>query len=159
MKMAKIFSLALLIMLLVFAGCKPKDADIQKAIAEKLAANPEFSGLTSDVKEGVATISGEVKDEATKASVEETVKNVKGVKSVVNNTNLPAPPPVVEEPKVDPLAQGLTDAVKDLPSVHGELKDSVILLTGEIQKKELPKLMKMLHSLHPKKIENKLTVK
>jgi len=142
------------------SSCKEKDSDIQSALSEKFKSNPELSNLNTEVKDGVATISGEIKDQNSKPLVIETAKVVKGVKSVIDNTTIPAPIPLpVVETKNEGLNQGVNDAVKDLPSVHGDVKDSIIILTGEIKRSELPKLMEMLHSLKPKKIENKLTIK
>ncbi|ANH80855.1 hypothetical protein A8C56_07555 [Niabella ginsenosidivorans] len=80
----------------VFAlpACKGKsDADIKKDVDTKLATNPDFSGLTSDVKDGAVTITGTVKDDATKTAVDPAVKEVKGVKSVINEATVPPPPP------------------------------------------------------------------
>ncbi len=151
--------LFLSLLIIGIAGCKEKDSNVQASIIEKFKSIPELSNLSTEVKDGVATITGEVKDESTKSLVTETAKGVKGVKSVVDNTTITAPviSPVIENN--EGLTQGVNDAVKDLPTVHGEVKDSVVILTGDIKKSELPKLMQVIHSLKPKKIENKLTVK
>jgi hypothetical protein len=159
MKLTKLFSLLLLLTVVAFTACKPKDSDLQAAISEALKKNPDLAALSVDVKEGVATLSGEVKDEATQKLAEEIAKGIKGVKSVTNSLTLPPPPPVVEVATEDALLKGVKDALKDLPSVTGEVKDSVIVLTGEIKKTELAKLMPVLMSLKPKKVDNKLTVK
>jgi osmotically-inducible protein OsmY len=115
------------------------------------------------VKDGVATLSGECKDETLKAKCEELVKGVKGVKNVINNCTV-APPPPPPAPPVDiaaedPLSKSVTDAIKDFPAVKAEVKDGVITLTGEISKANLPRLMQTLNTLKPKKIDNKLTIK
>ena len=55
-------------------------------------------------------------------------------------------------------ASNVTDAIKDHPTVKAEVKDGVITLTGEIKKDALKKLMPLLQSLKPKKVDNKLTV-
>ena len=51
-------------------GCKSKvkDADIKTAAEAALATNPDFKGISVDVKDGVATISGEVKDASAQAA-------------------------------------------------------------------------------------------
>ncbi len=59
----------------------------------------------------------------------------------------------------DSLQSGIKDATKDFPLVHAAVDSGVITLTGEIKRSQLPKLMKSLHSLHPKKINNNLTIK
>lgn len=145
-----------------FSSCGPKDADLKATITEKMQAMPDMSGMTVDVKDGVVTLSGEVKDEATKAMCETTAKGVAGVKSVVNNCTV-APPLAAPAPVViaadDPLTQGVTDATKDFPGVKAEVKDGVITLTGEIKKADLKTLMMSLNTLKPKKIDNQLVIK
>lgn len=162
MKFMKI-PLALAVALAIgFTGCKPKDADIKTAIETKLKADPDMASTTVEVKDGTATISGVCKDDACKAKCEAAVKDVKGVKSVVNNCTVAAPVVVAPPPVItadDPLTKGVNDAIKDFSTVKAEVKEGVITLMGDIKKDALPKLMMALNSLKPKKIENKLTVK
>lgn len=146
-----------------FSSCKGvKDSDLQLSIESALKANPDLASTIVTVKDGVATLSGECKDEAMKAKCEEMAKGIKGVKNVINNCTIAAPPPPpapVEITVDDPLAKALADATKDFPTVKATVKDGVITLTGEIKKASLPKLMMVLNSLKPKKIENNLTIK
>lgn len=152
--------------IVVFSACKGgvKDADIEKQVTEKISAiASDVAGATATVKDGVVTLSGEFKDDASKAAFETTVKAIPGVKSVVNNSTVaaapaPAPAPVVVA-AIDSLTKGVTDATKDFPGVKAEVADGVITLTGDIKRSSLPTLMKSLNTLKPKKIENKLTIK
>ena len=60
----------------------------------------------------------------------------------------------------DALRTGVTDALKDYPSVKGEVSDSVIVLTGDIKRADWQKLMPTLNSLHPKRVNStNLTIK
>ena len=143
-------------------SCKPKDADIQTAITEKIKAMPELAGISATVVDGVATLTGEFKDEAAKMFAENTIKGIKGVKSVVNNGVIPPPPPPPAPVIItadDPLTKSVTDAVKDFAGVSAAVKDGVVTLTGDIKRSELQKLMKSLNTLKPKKIDNQLTIK
>ncbi|TKC09751.1 BON domain-containing protein [Pedobacter frigoris] len=138
---------------LFFAGCKPKDADIQAAVQAK-----EASGISVAVTKGDVTLSGEVADEAAKLKAEEVAKNEKGVKSVINNIKIKVEAPVVISEDAT-LQKNVVDATKDFPTVKTEVKDGVVTLTGEIQKASLITLMQHLSALKPKKIDNKLTIK
>ena len=147
-------------------SCGPKDADVQSAVETSLKANSELSGLTASVKDGVVTLSGETKSESAKAQAEEITKSVKGVKNVINNSTVAAPPPPPVEPAPvitaadEALIKGVSDIIKDFPGVKADVKEGVIILTGEIKRASLQKLMPMLHSLNPKSIDNnKLTIK
>jgi hyperosmotically inducible periplasmic protein len=147
---------------MLISSCKESDSKIQSAVEATLKDNKDVNGASASVKDGVVTLTGECNDEMSKSAVESSVRKIKGVKDVINNctivTPLPAPAPVVIA-EDDPLTKGVTDATKDYPSVNATVQDGVITLTGDIKKTDLPKLMMSLHTLKPKKIENKLTIK
>jgi len=145
---------SLITLCLAIAACGPSDADI-KAEADKAIAGVQ--GATVDVASGVATISGQVANEAAKTTAETAVKGVKGVKSVVDNATV-APPPVVISAD-DSLKTNVAAALKAYPTLTADVKDGVVTLTGDVKKADLPKVMQAVSALHPKKIENKATVK
>ena len=148
-----------------FVSCKPKDTDVQTAIETKLKAKPDMGNVTVDVKDGIATINGVCKDDMCKADCGKIAADEKGVKSVVNNLTIASVAPTtpttapVTIAADDPLAKSVTDATKDYPTVNASVNNGIITLTGEIKKASLPKLMMALNGLHPKKVDNKLTVK
>ena len=139
-------------------GCKSKekDADLQSSVETALSANPETSGLMVDVKEGVATISGDARDEEAKAKASELAKGVKGVKSVQNNVSV-APPSAsaapVEITADDPLTTAVKDATKDFPTVTASVKEGVISVSGELKSDAWKKLKMSLDGLKPKKVD------
>jgi osmotically-inducible protein OsmY len=154
--------LPVLMISILATACGNRDADIQTAITEKAETTPELAGIHASVDNGMVIISGEFKDEASKTTAEEAVKSIKGVKSVVDNASIappsPPPAPVVVNPD-DQLSRSVADAAKAFPGVSTSVTDGVVTLTGNIKRRELPRLMKALNSLKPGKIENKLTVK
>ncbi len=159
MKVLKSTLAIALITSVMLVGCKPKDSDIQANIEKNLQSMP---GISVTVKDGVATFTGECKDDASKDSVANAAKDVKGVQSVVNDCTVapPPPPPVaVDTTATDALTRGVTDATKDFPGVKATVADDVVTLTGNIKRSDLGRLMMSLNSLKPKKIENKLTIK
>lgn len=91
---------------LFMSACGKSDADLQKAVTEKLAAD-KVTGVTAVVKDGVATLTGEVADITVKTKAESSAK-VEGIKSVVNNvTTMPRPTPVPAP--ADPMLKGTLD--------------------------------------------------
>lgn len=161
MKVTKGLAVIMIALAVGFVSCKPKDADIKTAIEQAISAIPDAAGATIEVKDGIATITGEFKDETARIAAETAAKAVKGVKSVVNNGTVAAPVVVapVEVSADAALISAVADAVKDFSTVKADVKDGIITLTGEIQKTNLPKLMMSLNALKPKKVDNKLTVK
>jgi osmotically-inducible protein OsmY len=74
-------------------GNKTKDSDIQSSFNEKARADASLANISATVNEGVITLNGQCPDEACRTNAEQSAKNVKGVKSVVNNITITAPPP------------------------------------------------------------------
>jgi hyperosmotically inducible protein len=164
MKMKRILAIiAVVAFSFALPSCKGKsDADLKTAAEAAISANPDLTGATVEVKDGVATISGELKDPAAQAAAESAVKGVEGIKSVQNQTSVTPPPPPA--PVVitadDSLKTAVTDAIKDHPTVQASVTDGVVTLTGEIAKNDLKTLMQKVQSTKPKKVESKsLTVK
>jgi hypothetical protein len=144
------------------SSCGPKDSKIQTDVETVIRNNPSSNGIAASVQNGVVTLSGECKDEASKSTVESEVAKVKGVKRVVNNCTI-ATPPAQSAPVTiaedETLNSNVKDAIKDYPGVKATVKDGVITLTGNIKRPDLQKLIMSLQSLRPKKIDNQLTIK
>lgn len=143
------------------AACSPKDEDIEKEISAKLSNTPE---VYVTVHEGVATIVGTCEDEAFKKNIERSVKAVKGVKSVVNNCQIPKPN---EEPAAaaviinsdSDLDKSVGKIIKAYDGVSATVVGGVVTLSGEIKGSQLQFLIQRVQELKPKKVENKLTIK
>lgn len=146
------FLIAIAAMAIGFTSCKKKlsDADIKAAVEKVLTADPSASGATVAVEKGIVTLTGALKDDATKAAVEKLIAGVKGVKSVVNNATIAAPVVIAND---DPLTQAVNDALKAFPGVSATVKDGIISLTGAIAKADRQKLMMALQALNPKKVD------
>jgi len=80
MKVKYLYVLAI-VAALMMAACGKNDSDLQKAASSKLAAD-NVSGVTVAVKDGNATLTGEVADITVKTKAEASVKGVEGIKSV-----------------------------------------------------------------------------
>lgn len=167
MKLTKLLMAVAIVTTVSFASCKPKDADIQTAVEAKLKTMPDMvTAATVDVKNGIATLSGECKDDMCKAACEKAAGEVKGVKSVVNNFTLPAPPP---PPAAAPASlttvldaatqQKVKDGLKDIKGVTVEFAGEKAVLSGEVTKADRMKIMQMLSSAKVKSDVTKLTDK
>jgi osmotically-inducible protein OsmY len=65
--------------------------------------------------------------------------------------------PVVIADDTD-LKKGVQDATKDHPTVTATVNNGEVTLTGSIKRDKLTGLMQSIQSLHPKKVNNNLTV-
>jgi hyperosmotically inducible periplasmic protein len=118
---------------LFISACGRGDADLQKAVAEKLAA-ASVTGVTVAVKDGVATLTGEVADAAAKKKAEDTARTVEGIKSVVNSTTL-KPIPVATPAAADPALTGKIDQALKKAGCTGAsvaVNNGKVTVTGEV---------------------------
>lgn len=148
------FVMAITFIGLTITGCKstPSDADLKTTIEKSLHDNSQLSAAEVTVEKGVATISGQAKDEASKEAVAKSIAAVPGVKSVVNNLTVDVNQIAITAD--DPLAIAVKDATKDYPTVIATVSGGIVTLKGEIQKANLQKLMIALNALKPKKVDN-----
>jgi osmotically-inducible protein OsmY len=114
-------------------ACGKNDADLQKAVAAKLTADG-VTGVTASVKDGVATLTGEVADVTVKNKAETSAKSVEGIKSVVNSTTL-KPLPVATPAAPDPALTGkITEDLKKAGCTGASVAvtNGKVTVTGEV---------------------------
>jgi predicted methyltransferase len=75
-----------------------------------------------------------------------------------DNTTTKMPDTTVVISADDSLKRMIPDATKDFPGVTASVDQGIITLTGTISRDRLPKLMMAINALHPKKINNNLTI-
>jgi len=153
-----------LAILTILSSCAPNDEKITEAAKVALSANAELSPVTASVKDGVVTLTGEVENDGLKALAETTLREVKGIKSIVNNVTVKpkGPSPEEVEAMADSALQGLVNDAFTKYAVTGitaTVADSIVTLTGDIKRKDLPNAMKAAMEAAPKKVENKMTIK
>ena len=158
----RIFTILALAALLLSACGGKSDADLQKAASEKLAAE-KVAGVNVAVKDGVATLTGEVADITVKNKAASAVKGVEGIKSVEDKTTTkPLPPPPVEQTQTDPMIKGtIEEGIKKLglSGINVAVADGEVTLTGSVPKDRLAEVMKAAMEADVKHVNNKLTVK
>ncbi len=157
----KFWTILMLAAALFMSACGKSDADLQKAATDKLAAE-KVAGVNVTVKDGVATLTGEVADITVKNKAEAAIKGVEGIKSVTNNATLkalPPPPP----PSEDQMLEGkINENLKkiSIDNIKVVATNGEVTLNGEVESKEaLTKAMQAANEAKPKKVINNLTVK
>jgi hypothetical protein len=101
----------------------------------------------------LALIIGSCKGKSSQTTTTDTA-----VVAPADNTNTKKPDTTVVISADDSLKRMIPDATKDFPGVTASIDQGVITLTGNISRDRLPKLMMAINALHPKKINNNLTV-
>ncbi|MBX3293897.1 MAG: BON domain-containing protein [Acidobacteria bacterium] len=153
----KVFTITMLAAALFLSACGKSDADVAKAATDKLAAE-KVTGVTVTVKDGVATLTGEVADATVKNKAEAAVRSVEGVKSVTNSVTLkplPTPPPVADDKMLEgTINEGLKKA--GIEGVTIEVKDGEVTFSGKVDKDKVMKVQEIIADAKPKKMVNNL---
>lgn len=153
----KVFTVMTLAVALFLSACGKSDADLTKAANDKLAAD-KVTGVTVAVKDGIATLTGEVADATVKSKAEASVKSVEGIKSVTNNCTmkpLPPPPP----PSPDKMIEGTVNESlkkKGITGVTVSVSNGEVTLSGTVDKAKVPEVMMAANEAKPKKVINNL---
>lgn len=140
------------IMLFLSACGSPDDKDIQRNVIQELQNNPELKGITSSVKEGVVTLSGNCQSAGCDSLAETQVKKIDGVKSVNNQMQNEATTDLT-------LRTSVQSIISRYDGVQADVAAGVVVLRGTIEKKQVDPLMNELQALKPKKLDNQLAVK
>ncbi len=155
MKIKFLTVLSLAVVLL--AACGKNDADVQKAVAAKLAAD-NVTGVTVAVKDGVATLTGEVADITVKSKAVASAKGVEGVKSVNDNVTLKALPTPVPAP-ADPMLKGKVEENLKKAGCTGAtvaIADGTVTLTGTVPESKFVECVKIVNESGAGKLDNRL---
>ena len=156
MKIKFLTVLSIAIALFISACGGKSDADLQKAVTDKLAAD-RVVGVTAAVKDGVATLSGEVADITVKTKAEASAK-VEGIKSVANNITLkalPTPAPVA----ADPMLRGKVEANLTKAGCTGatvDISNGVVTLSGTVPGAKFAECVKVVNESGAGRLDNKL---
>jgi hyperosmotically inducible periplasmic protein len=160
MKLTKVLSAAAVAAVISFSvpACKsgPKDAEIKASVE---AGVKDISGMTVDVKDGVVTLGGVCKDADCKTNCEKMVKEMKGVKSVMNTCTIapPPPPPASLTTVLDAATQQkVKDGIKDIAGVTVTFDGEKAIFAGSVSKDNRMKIMQMLMSAKVKSDVSKL---
>lgn len=138
-------------------ACKGKnrDGDIQTAINSKTQTDPSLAGVSATVVNGEVTLTGSCADEPCRQNAEKAVKDIDGVKKVVNNITVA---PVTISPDTQ-LQNSVQEVAGRYPGVQASVADGVIVLRGTIERSQLQNLMQDMNALRPKRVDNQLVIK
>lgn len=156
--MSRLFgALVLAMTLFLTPACKGKnrDAEIQTAINSKTQTDPNLAGVSATVVNGEVTLTGSCADEPCRQNAEKAVKDVDGVKKVVNNITVA---PVTVTPDTQ-LESSVKEVASRYEGVQASVSDGVVTLRGTVKRDQLQNLMQDINALRPKRIDNQLVIK
>lgn len=152
------FLTVLSIAIALFIGaCGKSDADLTKAVQDKLAAD-KVTGVTVAVKGGVATLTGEVADITVKNKAAASAKAVDGIKSVTDSTTVKPPPPP-PPPPADPMLKGKVEENLKKAGCTGvtiEVKDGTVTASGTVPDAKYVECVQIIQQSGLGKMDNKI---
>ena len=158
LSMNRVLGILLLAFTIVMTpACKGKnrDAEIQTAFNSKTQTDPNLAGVSASVVNGEVTLTGTCADENCRQNAEKSVKDIDGVKKVVNNI-------AIAQVQISPDAQlqtSVQEVAKRYEGVQASVSQGVITLRGQIERDELQQLMMDMNALRPQRIDNQLVIK
>lgn len=157
--MKKAIALAALALTISLGSCNKKsnDAELQTQATTVVTANPNAS---VEVKDGVAHLSGTFADQASKDNMIASLKAINGIKDVMDMSTVEAPVTVETTQPMDPMVQQkVDDALKDFPSVHSEVVNGELTLTGNVSAEQAKKIKMSVDALKVGKVNYNYVVK
>lgn len=158
-----VVSLGFVLLVGLLAGCNrgPSDETITQNVQAKLKADSGLATapITVSTASGVVTLAGEVTSEANKSHAEQLAKSVDGVKSVTNDLIARPVKPVIAQD--DPLKTQVNASLTKygITGVTVTVANGEVTLTGDIPRAKLQDALKAANEAHPRKVNNKLTIK
>ncbi len=158
------FNLIPFVIAFAIMSCSPSDEQVTESVQQALSANTSLSPVSASVDKGVVTLTGEVENDELRQQAESSVKDIKGVKSVVNSLTVKPKGPSPEELKRSADTALLTKVNENLSTykvqgVTATVTDSIVTLTGSVKRAEVQNAMKAAMESGAAKVENKLTIK
>jgi hypothetical protein len=146
----RLFKLVTGILIMAFTGCnQSNDTSVKTDLGTKAKAETDFAGVRFTVEKGVVTLRGKCATKKSMNKVEETARQLFGVKNVVNE--LEVAPVVIGTDFL--LKQAVDSVLMKYPAVEGITTDSVVLIKGKTETAKLSELVGAVRSLGPRRIE------
>ncbi|MCD7973124.1 MAG: BON domain-containing protein [Candidatus Azobacteroides sp.] len=143
-----------------FQSCgKSNDEKIKEEVNRELTGN--YSNVTSTVHDGVITLNGTVDTQDMKNSLEMNVRNITNVKSVVNNVTVNNAAPEIAINHDNTLRSNLESQLNSAGynDVRVDVRDGEVILTGDVKRDDLQRVMQLANETNPRKVTNQLTIK
>lgn len=120
-----------------------------------------YSDINASVKDGVVTLTGTLNSDAERNAVENTVRSIKNVKSVVNNITVKQPMPEVKVDTDATILSRITSQLNMDPyrDVKVQVINGEVILTGSLKRADLQKVMQIANEANAKKVTNNINLK
>ncbi len=160
MKKSFLIYICSLVSVFVFVSCSSSDSTVKHDVENALKTNYPYVNVS--VNDQVVTLTGEVDTNEQRMAAENTAKTVKHVKSVVNNIDVRA---AVQTPNITRSADEVLQTtirsgytLAGYNDVHVEVNDGEVILTGNVKRDDLQKVMQIANEANPKRVVNQLTI-
>ncbi|WP_333575101.1 BON domain-containing protein [Sphingobacterium sp.] len=165
MKLNNLLLIFLLGALLFIHSCRSPESD-EKLRSKIEAALQTTAGIEVDVEEGNVTLDGQIGSDSLKQDIENRTKLAggEGIKSIHNNIIVNLPESEDAREKYHEIMGGAIDStltrdvnlvLEDFPTITAQVKEGIIIATGNLEKSKIDTLKKRLEHIKPKGIDMK----
>ncbi|WP_312329514.1 BON domain-containing protein [Sphingobacterium sp.] len=146
-------------------ACRSPESDekLKSTIQAALETTP---GIEVNVEEGNVTLDGQIGSDSLKQNIEDKTKMAGGenIKSIHNNIVVNLPEPEEAREKYHEIIGGAVDStltrdvnlvLEDFPTITAQVKEGIIVATGNLEKSKIDTLKKRLEHIKPKGIDMK----
>ena len=165
MKLNSLFLIFSLGILPFVHSCRSPESDdeLRSKIEDELKTT---AGIEVEVKEGNVTLDGQIGSDSLKQEIEDKTRLIGGedIKSIHNNIIVNLPEPEDAREKYHEIVGGAIDStltrdvnrvLEDFPTITAQVKEGIIIATGNIEKLRIDTLKKRLAHIKPKGIDMK----
>jgi len=165
MKLNSLFLMFSLGVLPFVHSCRSPESDdqLKSKIQDALKTT---AGIEVDVEEGNVTLDGQIGSDSLKQVIEDKTRTVGGedIKSIHNNIVVNLPEPEDAREKYHEILSGAIDStltrdvnlvLEDFPTITAQVKEGIIIATGNLEKSKIDTLKKRLAHIKPKGIDMK----
>lgn len=151
-------------------SCTSSDEKIKRSVESALVTN-NVSGVTTETRNGVVTLTGTVDTPEQRMSAENAARSVSDVKSVNNQiqVTMPTPTPTptttttttttssTDQTMINSINSNLTSA--GFSGINVAVSNGEVTLTGNVNRADLQRVMQIANDARPTRVNNQLTVR
>lgn len=143
----------------MFQSCSQNDGKLQQDVVSRL--DQMNANVSATVKDGVATLNGSVSSIEMRNRAEQLAREVKGIKSVVNNVEVTRTETPATTNNDQTIMTTLTDKLRNanISNVNIEVTNGEIILTGDVSRSDLTKIMQLANESNARRVTNRLNIK
>lgn len=143
---------------LVFQSCNSSDKNVRDNVENVIRSYP--GNVSANVNDRIVTLTGTVDSQQEKNSIENATRNVKDVKSVVNNITVRQSVMGVSMNSDDTMRSNIEARLNSegYHNVRVSVNNGEVTLSGDVRRNDLTRVMQIANDYNPRRVNNNLNL-